>query len=571
MQTTGTRSSRINNIKTALLAALFVPIPALHPLMIPFIGPPSHLLWWVYVVPVALVSYTFGLRWAAFATLAGVILLIAGERQFGNGYGSPATWETTLSLAVALAITLLLIAALSVYAGHAARKLRLTAFTDPLTQLPNRRQLETEIASALNRSQANHAVLFLGIDDFDAINYSLGYGAGDKVLIELAARLGQSLEAGEMLAHLAGDKFAVYRRFDDWEEIDTLVDRLRNTLLQPLRVDGMELRAMSAGIGIAKNDRGIANPETLSQNAGTALSHAKQTGRSGLSIFSHSMQEKAENRHSILNDLSAAIENDQLTNHYQPIHDARSGAITGVEALVRWDHPEKGRISPGDFIPLAEQAGLIGKLGHAVMVRALDDFLHWRQQGLFLSARFLTINVSPLQLLDPGFSEGLEQAARLRGLEPENIVIEITETAMMQSEQVSLQVLEQLSLRGFRVAIDDFGSGYSSLNYLHKLPVRILKIDRLLVEQLDNKNQVPLIRPIVEIARSLGLEVIAEGVETREQRDQLALMGADFLQGFHLSRPMSSADLVALLHKERRTDRQTDENGPGDVSYSSHT
>lgn len=565
MQGTRIGRSAIQRMNTAVIAAVFIPIPALHPLLIPFIGPPSHLMWWIYVVPVALVSYTFGVRWAAVATLASVLLLIAGERRFGYGYDTPASWETTVSLAVALGITLLLIAALSAYAGHAARKLRLAAFTHPLTQLPNRRQLETEVALALGRPQRNLALLFLGIDDFDAINYTLGYGAGDKVLIELAARLHQSLEASEVFAHLTGDEFAVCRRFDHPEEIDTLVGRLRNALLQPLQIDGMELRAMSVGIGIA-NARGIATAQTLLQNAGTALSHAKQTGRSGLSVFSHSMQEKAEKRLSILNDLSGAIEQEQLTNSYQPIHDARSGAIAGVEALVRWNHPQKGGISPAEFIPLSEQAGLIGKLGRAVMERALDDFLRWREQGLFHSAHFITINVSPLQLLEPGYSEGLEQATRLRGLEPENIVVEITETAMMQSEQVSLKVLEQLNHRGFRVAIDDFGSGYSSLNYLHKLPVRILKIDRLLVEQLDSKSHAPLIRPILDIARSLGLKVIAEGVETREQRDQLALMGADLLQGFHLSKPMPSADLVALLHKEPRNGGRKVENGPDEVS-----
>ncbi len=551
MHSNGTETSRANNIRISLLAALFVPIPALHPLLIPFIGPPSHLLWWVYVVPVALMSYTFGARWAAFATLAGVLLLITGERLFGYGYGTPATWETTLSLATALAITLLLIAVLSAYAGHAAHKLRRSAFTHPLTQLPNRRQLEAEVATALKRSRRNHAILFLDIDDFDAINYSLGYGAGDRVLIEIAARLQQCLQTGEKLAHLAGDKFAVYRSFDDWTELDALVQRLREALLQPLKIDDMELRAVSAGIGIASNAN-TNSPETLSQNAGTALSHAKQSGRSGLSVFNQSMQEEAGNRLSILNDLSTAIEQGQLSNHYQPIHDARNGDIVGVEALVRWQHPEKGSISPGEFIPLSEQAGLIGKLGRVVMLQALDDFSHWRREGLFKGTRFLNINVSPLQLLDPGFSEELEQAARQRDLEPELVVIEITETAMMQSEQVSLQVLEKLSLRGFRVAIDDFGSGYSSLNYLHKLPVRVLKIDRLLVEQIDNKDQVTLIKPIVEIARSLGLEVIAEGVENREQRDQLKLMGADFLQGFHLSRPMPSADLIARFTREER-------------------
>lgn len=547
MRITETTTTKVKSIQAGMLAVLFVPVPALHPLMIGLLGPPSHLLWWVYVAPVALLSYTFGARGAALSIVVGISLLVAGERLFGSGYGEAASWETTFSLAVALAITLVLIASLSVYAGHAASKLRQTAFTHPLTRLPNRHYLDTEIAAAWKEPHHGHAVLILDIDDFDAINSTLGYVAGNKALIELAARLKQSLEAGEMLAHIAGDKFAVYRGFEDWTEVDALLMRIRNTLSHRLQVDGMELRALSAGIGIA-SDKDSSDPETLSQNAGTALRHAKQLGRSGLGIFNRSMQEKVEQRLSIMNDLSVAIEQGQLLNHYQPIHDARSGTIVGVEALVRWEHPEKGWISPGDFVPLSERVGLISKLGCAVMNRALDDLLHWRQEGLCGRDLFLNINVSPLQLLDLGFSEGLEQATRQRGLEPECVVIEVTETAMMQSEQASLQVLEQLTRCGFHVAIDDFGSGYSSLNYLHKLPVEILKIDRLLIEQLDNdKNQPPLVKPIVEIARALDLKVIAEGVETQEQSDKLTAMGADFLQGFHLSRPMSATDLSSLL------------------------
>jgi EAL domain-containing protein (putative c-di-GMP-specific phosphodiesterase class I) len=210
---------------------------------------------------------------------------------------------------------------------------------------------------------------------------------------------------------------------------------------------------------------------------------------------------------------------------------------------------------------LSERAGLISKLGWTVTNQALDDLQRWRQEGLCGTDFFLNLNVSPLQLLDLGFMEGLEQATRSRGLEPKCIVIEITETAMMQSEQASLQVLEQLTCCGFRVAIDDFGSGYSSLNYLHKLPVEILKIDRLLIEQLDNdKNKPPLVKPIVEIARALKLKVIAEGVETQAQRDKLTAMGADFLQGFHLSRPMSATHLSSLLAEGQGSDPPSEEN-----------
>jgi diguanylate cyclase (GGDEF)-like protein len=548
--------TQIDRIKALLFAMLFIPVPVLHPLMIPYLGPPSHLLWWVYVAPVALLSYTFGIRGALMAVPAGIGLLIVGERAFGYGYGVPASWETTLSLAVALAITLLLIAALSVYAGQAAHKLRLAAYTHPLTRLHNRLYMDSFIAD-LKGSQGHHAVVFLDIDDFDAINYSLGYPAGDKVLIELAARLEQALEPGEILAHFAGDRFAVYLAFADWNEVDAVVKRIRGTLLHPLKIGDIELRVVSVGIGIA-SDKDGSDRGTLLQNAATALNHAKQLGRSGLSIFNQSMRDTAEKRLSIINELSFAIDQGQLLNHYQPIHDAQSGAIVGAEALVRWQHPYKGKISPGEFIPLAEQAGLIGKLGRAVTQLALDDFRHWRAQGLFDNAAFISINVSPLQLLETGFAEGLEQAANQRALAPASIVIEITETAMMQSEQASLQVLQQLRRFGFRIAIDDFGSGYSSLNYLHKLPVSILKIDRLLIQPLDGKGQpTSLVKPIVEIARTLDLTIIAEGVESQQQWDQLKVLGVNWLQGFHLSRPMPSDALGSLLRKPPTTKPRT--------------
>ncbi|MEX1058275.1 MAG: GGDEF domain-containing phosphodiesterase, partial [Natronospirillum sp.] len=353
-------------------------------------------------------------------------------------------------------------------------------------------------------------------------------------------------ENDQVLAHWAGDKFAVYDPSGSAEQIDRLVQRLQRSLSLPLSINSLCLRALTAGFGIAFQEQD-SSAHDLPRNADTALSRAKQTGSSGRCVFEQSMQNKASSRLSILNDLSHAISHGELLNYYQPIHHAASGEIVGLETLVRWQHPDKGMIPPDQFIPMAEHAGLIAQLGEVVLEQCLRDFQSWRRQGLTEPALFMNINISPLQLLEPGFADLLSSALTRFEIPAELMVLEITETAMMQSETVSLKILQELRGRGFRIAIDDFGSGYSSLNYLHKLPVQILKIDRALVEQMANSHQVPLVKPIVEIARALGMRVIAEGVETAEQAAQLAQLDVDYLQGYHLSRPAPPEALQSLL------------------------
>lgn len=515
--------------------ALYV-VPGLHPLLMPVTGVTSHLLWWTHVVPVSLLAYFYGTRGGVFAIAASVLLLVAGERLFGAGYNQAASWETAWSLAVALALTNLLAAVLAIAAGRAARALREAAYTSSLTGLPNRQYLEAVIAQSHARSTQSHALIFIDLDDFDTINYSLGHDAGDRVLIEFSARLGKCLTNGQILAHWAGDKFAVYLSSDSLADIETLVDQLQMALSLPLDVGGISLRSLTAGFGIALQPCGT-NANDLARNADTALSIAKQQGASGQCVFEQSMQDKASYRLAMLNDLSQAIKHGNLLNYYQPIHRSGSGDIVGVETLVRWKHPQKGMVPPDQFIPMAEGAGLIAQLGEIVLRQALRDFQHWRQTGICAADFFLNINISPLQLLETGFTELLASTASAHNIPPNLLVLEITETAMMKSETVSLQILSDLRNLGFRIAIDDFGSGYSSLNYLHKLPVHILKIDKALIDQLEISQQAPLVKPIVEIARALGLQVVAEGVETAGQAQQLADLNVDFLQGYHLSRP----------------------------------
>lgn len=364
-------------------------------------------------------------------------------------------------------------------------------------------------------------------------------------MITLSTRFRDCLEEEQVLAHWAGDKFAIYAPTGSLDKVDHLVGRLQRALALPLDVGSLHLRSLSAGVGIAcQESNSIAND--LARNADTALNRAKQGGSSRRCVFEQSMQDEASQRLSILNDLSHAIKHGQLSNYYQPIHHSLSGGMTGLETLVRWQHPKKGMIRPDYFIPMAERAGLITQLGEVVLEQALRDFRHWREQELCAPDVFLNINISPLQLLERGFTALLLSAAKTHEIPPHLLVLEITETAMMQSETVSLQVLEDLRDCGFRIAIDDFGSGYSSLNYLHKLPVHILKIDRALVEQITRSGQAPLVKPIVEMAWSLGLEIIAEGVETADQAAQLAELGVDYLQGYYLSRPAPAENLTQL-------------------------
>ena len=528
-----------------ILSALLLYIaPMLHPLLLPVTGVTSHLLWWTHVAPVALAGYFYGTQGSAGAIAVSTILLVAGERLFGAGYGVAASWETAWSLAIALAVTNLLVAMLAILAGRAAQTLTRTAYTNALTGLPNRQYLEALITKSLWPAKQAHALIFVDLDDFDTINYSLGHEAGDRVLVALSERFRECLQDEQVLAHWAGDKFAVYFPDGSPEMIDTLVARLQKALSLPLDIGSLRLRALTAGFGIARQESGD-HIHDLARNADTALSLAKQQGYSGRCLFERSMQDKASYRLSILNDLSDAIAQASLLNFYQPIHQSITGQVVGLETLVRWQHPERGMIPPDSFIPMAEQAGLIAQLGEVVLEQALDDFSTWRKEGLCAPDLFLNINISPLQLQEAGFIDRLISATSRYEIPSELLVLEITETAMMQSETVTLKTLHDLRDQGFKIAIDDFGSGYSSLNYLHKLPVQILKIDRALIEQLASTSQAPLVKPIVEIAVALGLQVIAEGVETAVQAEQLAKLKVDFLQGYHLSRPAPWQSLLS--------------------------
>lgn len=521
------------------ISAATLLLPAAHPLFIPFVGAPSHLLWWVHVLPVAMVTYRFGLRGAFTVVAASAALVLAGERAFGNGYGQPADWETALSLFVALSATNLLVAGFALYARIATADLRDFAYRDPLTQLPNRNFLEDHLHGQ-RRANRPQTLLFLDLSDFNAVNDSFGHFAGDQLLRLVAERLKQQLDDRDLLTRWAGDKFFILlESCHDRSEAEETARRLVASLHQPLSLKDMSL-PMDACIGIA---RGSKPAGQLMREADTALNRAKARGPGSTEFFGRDMWQAAQRRLAMSSALKSATADRGLSNCYQPVHDSSSGRILGIETLVRWHDETFGRVSPGEFIPLAETNGAIVRIGAQVLETALADIDRWRRQELWEPDMFLSVNVSPLQLHDSDFVDTLIADLERRRIDPGALVLEITETAFMQFEASTIEALHRLREQGVRLAIDDFGSGYSSLTRLNRLPVDILKIDRELVRQIDQEEGPDLVRPVVEMARTLDLRVIAEGIETRAQFDRLAAMDVSMIQGFLLSKPTTADSL----------------------------
>lgn len=541
-----TRSIRGHALEIAALV-LFL-LPACHPLLIPFVGVPSHLLWWSHVFSAAVVAYRYGLYGALAAVSFSAIAVVLGERLFGHGYGNPASWETVAALATALTFTNMLVIGFAIYARRSESRLYDYAYCDRLTGLPNRRYLEAVMHQPSKRDNGLRAVLFIDIDDFKTINDTLGHTAGDAILVAFVIRLTNCLRSVDIVARWAGDEFVVL--IHELQSPDTatqLAQRIHDGLSRPVTVQCINV-SIQASIGIAvgsPNDEA----ETLLREADTAVYEAKARGHGSYQLFDRQMHKAATNRFTILNGLKQAIERSETFNHYQPIYDARGKRLLGIEALVRWQHPETGLVPPDHFIQLAESSGLIVDLGHSVRELALEDLAIWRRQGLLCAEFFLSVNVSPIELRHPDFEVRVLDACQRHGIPPTSILLEITESALMDEEQCSLNILKKLRGLGMRLAIDDFGSGYSSLAYLHRLPADVLKIDRELVSQLTG-SEVPIIKPIMEIATALKLEVVAEGVENDDQARQLEALGVNRLQGFGLSRPVPASTIADMLRRQ---------------------
>jgi diguanylate cyclase (GGDEF)-like protein len=420
------------------------------------------------------------------------------------------------------------------------------AFHDVLTGLPNRALFEDRLNHALaifrRTAERRVALLFLDLDRFKMVNDTLGHAAGDTLIREFAQRLAGVVRATDTAARLGGDEFAIIQTdIDSVRDIDDLCARIIEAAAAPFVIDGSQLHVgVSIGVALAGKD-GLTADE-LGRRADIALYEVKAAGRGSYRLFTPAMDEPIRARRNAERDLRAALEaGDQLSVAYQPTYSATSGTIVGVEALIRWQHPELGDVPPAVFIPVAEEIGLIEPLGEWVLAQACRDARQW-------PIATISVNVSPVQLRNPHFATRAIGIIGEAGIEPERIEIEITETAVIDDAGQCAGNLRLLRAFGARVALDDFGTGYSSFSHFNKFEVDRVKIDRTFVDKIDiREGGSAIIQAIVELARSSGFRTTAEGVETDEQKDFLERIGCDDLQGFLLARPIAAAEIEALL------------------------
>ncbi len=429
-------------------------------------------------------------------------------------------------------------------------QLRHQALHDSLTGLPNRALILDRIEQMLARSRRDHtpvAALFLDLDDFKDINDTLGHQAGDELLAGVGARLASTLREGDTVGRLGGDEFVVLVEGASLAAgAQVVADRILDVLKTPFQIPGGDVPlSITASIGIAEGAR--TQPEELLRDADIALYRAKATGKQRAVVFSPSMQEDV-NEHRLLEvDLHGALEAGQFFLRYQPTVDLSTGAFTGVEALLRWRHPERGVVMPTEFIPALESSGTIIPVGAWVLHEACRQGAIWQGQGYRFT---VSVNVSARQLERDRIIDDVNSALSTSGFDPDSLILELTETTLMSDVGTTVSRLELLKGLGVRIAIDDFGTGYSSIAYLRQFPIDVLKIDRSFVTAIgDSSESAALVHTLVQLGKVLGLETIAEGIESDDQRQRLEVEKVDTGQGFLFSRPLDAEDVDRLLRR----------------------
>ncbi len=435
---------------------------------------------------------------------------------------------------------------------RAEMRLTFMAHHDGLTGLPNRnslRQRLDEMLAQTRRSSEKVAVLFLGLDNFKAVNDTLGHGVGDKLLRGVARRLRSSLREEDAIARLSSDEFAIIQSgITRPEDVVLLAKRMLEAIGEPYLLDGHSV-VIGASVGIAMAPGDGEDSEKLLKNADMALSRAKNDSRGTFSFFEAGMDARAQTRRKVEIDLRVAIQNDALRPYYQPLINLVSGRISGFEALVRWPHPERGMISPAEFIPVAEDTGLINALGAQIMRRACMDAAGWPD------AVRVAVNLSPLQFRVGNLLSIVMDALKQSGLSAKRLELEITETLLLEKSAEVLATLHALRALGVHISMDDFGTGYSSLSYLRSFPFDKIKIDQSFVRDLGaNRDAQAIVRSIISLGKGLGVTITAEGVETEAELSCLRAEGCHEAQGFLFSRARPNAEIVELLRAQCGTD-----------------
>jgi diguanylate cyclase (GGDEF)-like protein len=436
---------------------------------------------------------------------------------------------------------------------EAENRLLHNAYHDVLTGLPNRAlfmdRLNRSLIRARHRDDYLFAVLFLDLDRFKVINDSLGHPMGDKLLVAIARRLETCLRPGDMVARLGGDEFAII--LDHLKHIKDAIqaaERIQKELSLPFNLGGHEMFA-SASIGITTSLIPYAAPEDFLRNADTAMYRAKDQGRGCFELFDTGMHETALAVMQLENDLRRALARYEFKVYYQPIISLDNWRIAGFEALLRWQHPEQGFISPMKFIPVAEETGLIIPIGHWVLIEACGQMRDWQKQFPSTPPLSISVNLSGKQLAQPDLIEQIKQILDQTEIPPDSLKLEITESAIIDNTETAAALLKQIKSLGIKVSLDDFGTGYSSLSYLHRFPIDTLKIDRSFVTRMNLPKNSEIVRTIVTLAANLGMDVIAEGVESGDQIVQLTGMNCEYVQGYLFSQPIDGESARTLLEE----------------------
>jgi diguanylate cyclase (GGDEF)-like protein/PAS domain S-box-containing protein len=436
---------------------------------------------------------------------------------------------------------------------EAEQRLLHNATHDVLTGLPNRALFMDRLKRLFDRARHSDghlfAVLFLDLDRFKIVNDSLGHQIGDQLLVALALRLDASLRPGDMVARLGGDEFAII--LDHLKHISDATqaaERIQHELSIPFNLSGHEVFA-SVSIGIAHSLTPYERPEDFIRNADTAMYRAKDQGRGRFELFDKGMHARAIAMLELETDLRRALARGEFCLHYQPIVSIENWRIAGFEALLRWHHPEHGFVSPSKFIPVAEETGLINQIGQWVFREACKQLRAWQDQFPSDPPLTVSVNLSAKQFSHPALIEEIKQILAETKVAPGSLKIEITESAIIENVEVATEILRQLKAVGIRISLDDFGTGYSSLSYLHRFPIDTLKIDRSFVTRMSMPKNSEIVRTIITLALNLGMDVIAEGVETREQIILLTGLNCEYVQGYLLSKPVNGETMRELIEQ----------------------
>ena len=432
---------------------------------------------------------------------------------------------------------------------RADERIEYLASHDSLTNLPNREMFNGMLRRAIEaaeRYQRRFALLFIDLDRFKVINDSLGHDAGDKLLVEIGGRLRRALRSSDVVARLGGDEFVVIlEETAERHEVERIAGELLSVLSQPLQLSGHECQT-TASIGIAMYPSDGTDMQTLTKNADMAMYLAKEDGKNGFRFFTSEIKTQSIERLTLETALRRALERDQFSLHYQPKIDMMSGQITGVEALLRWNHPDLGSVSPAQFIPLAEETGLIVPIGCWVLKEACAQNMAWQRRGL--RPVTMAVNLSPRQFADAHLLHDVDEALLASGMSPVLLQLEVTESMVMRNVSRAIKILDAIQSRGIRLAIDDFGTGYSSMSLMKHFPIDTIKIDRSFVRDLpvDSEDQA-IAQAIISMGKALGMTVVAEGVETLEQQAFLRSHACDEMQGFLFSKPLPPRQMADLL------------------------